>query len=485
MIQVVHYRRYYSLLIIVFLTLSWKAQAQKEFMLYGTVKIEGESTIGTKIIIHPFEERPETQKVDDPSGQFKVFLKYGKDYVITLQHEGFVKLLFKVSTKLPSSLPQCCQSPVDISCHLFKPGGKYDSLFLKPFITIKYDTKLKGYNSSLDVDYYIKKLFERTEQERIARAKEAQRRKRIADSMAIEKKYLEHITKGNLYFGSKQYDLAHKEYEEAHKVIPARQYPLYKMEDVKTEVARFFHGSDSIAKLNVDSIWKSRQPDTSKPKQVYKRLTAEEVHAKMIRDVQNNMKKQGATDQAIKESFDYLDKAVTQVRLAKGDSTPHRKIEPILEPSRLDTARTIAMPVPTLILPEEPAQQESIKQEESPFAPKQSEMHSVAEKKTAIYNEKKYQDSLLQKYPTIRTVEVQKDDYKTVTRVIINKNNHVDVFAKVEHKWGATFYFIENGPQQYENISESFFKVSTMETESPSTNSDSTQTNFNTQPSEQ
>jgi len=69
-----------------------------------------------------------------------------------------------------------------------------------------------------------------------------------------------------------------------------------------------------------------------------------------------------------------------------------------------------------------------------------------------VVDYKTYQDSLRQKYVETRTVEVSQDNYKKTTRVFMNNGQYVEVYAMVEHSWGATYYYIEEYPSGYQNI---------------------------------
>jgi len=48
---------------------------------------------------------------------------------------------------------------------------------------------------------------------------------------------------------------------------------------------------------------------------------------------------------------------------------------------------------------------------------------------------------------------------KRVTRTVITSNDITLVYIKVEYKWGGRFFFIEDEPNQYRNISEVYYKL--------------------------
>jgi len=59
---------------------------------------------------------------------------------------------------------------------------------------------------------------------------------------------------------------------------------------------------------------------------------------------------------------------------------------------------------------------------------------------------------LLKRYPEERTIEVSQDAHKKTTRVFMNNGKVVEVYAMVEHSWGATYYFIEEYPSGAQSI---------------------------------
>ncbi|MBI4646127.1 MAG: hypothetical protein HY738_05880 [Bacteroidia bacterium] len=80
--------------------------------------------------------------------------------------------------------------------------------------------------------------------------------------------------------------------------------------------------------------------------------------------------------------------------------------------------------------------------------------------RTASYAKAKEerQKQLREQYPDERTVEVMKSEGKIITKIIINRNNEVTVFLKVEHNWGGTFYFIDYSPEPLVSISKDYFE---------------------------
>ncbi|HON53615.1 MAG TPA: hypothetical protein PLS12_10440, partial [Bacteroidales bacterium] len=88
------------------------------------------------------------------------------------------------------------------------------------------------------------------------------------------------------------------------------------------------------------------------------------------------------------------------------------------------------------------------KPEKKPITTKETTEKPV--KKVVDYNT--YQDSLRARYPDERTIEVTQDAHKKTTRVFMNNGKIVEIYAMVEHAWGATYYFIEEYPSGAQSI---------------------------------
>ena len=411
------------------------ASGQTEFMLYGNLKVYKSKPDSTTITVESNRKQYGRVVKVDSTGEFRVWLEYAKEYVVRFEKPGYQTVIFNVSTKLPEGIVNCCFTPFDMSFHLFKPDGKYDSLFRKPIVKIKYEPRLRTFNYSLDIDYYIQKMYVRAETEKQQKIKDAILQARARDSLDVERKYMNLITTGNSYYKTQQFALSRQMYEAALQLKPERKYPYYKLEDIRTELELFNKTRDSLP-FNSDSIVKTvveKKPE-SKPAPVspYRRKTPAEIEAMFRKDLHAQIVKETKDPRELEKRLAFVSFVLDKKKPEPVKNEKSDTIKPVVGREETVDVPMVSSPIVTLI------KEDSIQ-----------------------FNEIAYQDSLKRKYPNERTIEIIQEDFKKTTRVIMNRENRVTIYLKVEHKWGATFYFIDNKPYPMENISNSFFEVST------------------------
>jgi len=471
------------------------AKAQEEFMVYGTIKIQGEKPDSTIITIES-DKRPYGRTIIlDSTGEFKIWLAYSKEYIINFKKAGFQIVPIAVSTKLPEDVKKCCFTPFDLSFHLFKPDGKHDTLFRKPIVTIRYETKLKSYFYSLDMDYYIQKMYIKSETDRNRKLNDQAYIAKHKDSLEVERKYNSLINSGNLYYSMHQFAMAKQMFKKAQELKPSRKYPSYKLEDIETQVLIFNKVKDSLPQ-NADSIIAAviAEKQEQKKQIEYKRKSPEEIEdifkhdlikqiqsetenqkelAKRLRFVQNeviNKKDEPAKIDSTKNivKIDSIKKDSAIVQAIKKDAVIHDTIIPENQPIAkiINDSSIVAKndSLPLIKAKDSIVQPKPALDTVKKVVDKQEVKEPIIKSNTPQnipFNKVAYQDSLLKRYPNERTVEEINEPYKKLTKVIINRDSTVNIYLKVEHKWGGIFFFKDNTPYPLENISKSYFEVET------------------------
>jgi len=465
--------------------LSLQSIAQEEFMVYGVIKIQGGSTDSATITVESGKSQYGRIIKLDNSGEYKVWLPYSKDYIIKYSKPGYQTVPIAVSTKLPDGIEKCCFTPFEMSFHLFKPDGSHDSLYKKPIVVVRYETKLKSYFYSLDMDYYIQKMYIKAEADRGKKLKDQAYIAKHRDSLEIEREYISLINSGNVYYSMRQYNMARQMFSKALEIKPKRRYPSYKLEDIETQLLIFNQAKDSLPK-NADSIIAAvMKPNVETKKPIeYKRKTPEELQAIFKKDLYNQIASETKNKKELAERIKFVEnevinkkdeiiktdtiKTITpKVEIAKIDTI--KQIQVKVEPIKIDTIKPESPKLDSLISkikaqtdtiipkPKEISKKDSIKQEF--VQPVQIVKPIITIQKP--FNKAAYQDSLRKKYPNERTIEIITEDYKKITRVIINRDSLVTIYLKVEHQWGGIFFFKDNTPFPLENISKSYFEVTT------------------------
>ena len=462
--------------------------AQEEFVAYGTIKIEGSSPENTRITVESEKIQFGRTIMLDSSGSFKIWLPYSKDYIIKFSKPGYQTVPFALSTKLPDNIAKCCFTPFDLSFHLFKPDGIHDSLFKKPIVSIRYEPKLKSYFYSLDIDYYIQKMYLRAKADHSKKVNDLAFIAKHKDSLEVERKYLKLINSGNVYYSLRQYNMARVMFSKALELKPKRRYPAYKIEDIETQVLIFNKEKDTLPQ-NVDSIVASlikTQPDLKKQIE-YKRKTPEEINTIFKNDLYKQIESETTDKKELAKRIQFINNEVInkQETIVAVIDTNKKGIDSNITINK-DTTKQL------ILAKEIPIQKDSIVTtvpKEKPI-PTDTTYHQIAKKDTVNLKEEPkvqpilkpaepikkqmkvstgtkpfdkvaYQDSLLKTYPKEKTIEIITEPYKKITKIVINQNNLVSIYLKVEHKWGGIYFFKDNTPFPLENISKSYFEVAT------------------------
>ena len=498
------YLRLYSFIALLtsFLFTSHESKAQDEFMVYGVIKIQGGSSDSATIVVES-EKRQFGRVIKlDNSGEYKIWLPYSKDYIIKYSKPGYQTIPIAVSTKLPDGIAKCCFTPFEMSFHLFKPDGSHDSLYRKPIVTVRYETKLKSYFYSLDIDYYIQKMYIKAETDHNKRIKDQAFIAKHKDSLEVERKYMSLINSGNIYYSMRQYNTAKQMFSKALELKPNRRYPSYKIEDIETQLVIFNQPKDSIQK-NADSIIgaiMNPKVEIKRPIE-YKRKTQEELEAIFKQDLYNQIASETKNKKELAKRIKFINNEVINKKEEIVTTDTGKAKTPIAENQITDTTKHILPKIENLqqkdtikhvVLRIDSINTDSIKPIAIHDTTKKVEpikvnsdtsitkKHTEIAKKDTIYSNVvpelstkpkykiqkpfdkiAYQDSLVKRYPNERTIEIITDDYKKITKVIINRDNLVTIYLKVEHKWGGTFFFKDNTPFPLENISKSYFEVET------------------------
>ena len=444
--------------------------SQNEFMIHGRIQTFENSVEGATVRV--VENYITTKKIVlDKSGDYTIFLPYGKNYSIVIEKPGYTKMQFDAILILPKDVEQCCYRPLDLSFHMFKPDSSHHDLFKGTFHTIQYDKKIKGFLYDVDVDYMVQQRIVNAAlfKQKVTDAKEGNVVRN--DSILIEKQYLALINQGTEYYKQKQFYASRKFFMEAAKIKPDRMYTKYKLEDIKTELQRFETKAELLG-VNLDSLVSrelaSIQPkvEEDKPYPPYIPLTdaqVEEIFKKdlkqQIMNSSSNPIEANRTLALMNEFFKEDFKRVSTTEMKKETPKPKKdlmvaiappkksKAEPKVEPKVEQKVEPKVEPKVTVVEePQERTVEFTAKPIQKPVQPKSD----FVPKKVVDYNS--YQDSLKQKYTETKTVEVTQDAHKKTTRVFINTGKVVEVYAMVEHSWGATYYFLEEYPTGAQNI---------------------------------
>src|SRR5690606_13479711 len=121
--------------------------AQQELMIYGVVKNPDKPEQRARVKVEDTKTYKTVYELWlEVDGQYRLDLPYGETYKIYFYSECSIPMIFDANLVLPSSAPQCCYRPMNISFHFFTPDSVYADLFKGTFYTIAYNNKLKNFN---------------------------------------------------------------------------------------------------------------------------------------------------------------------------------------------------------------------------------------------------------------------------------------------------------------------------------------------------
>ncbi|MDA3882057.1 MAG: hypothetical protein PF481_02115 [Bacteroidales bacterium] len=454
------------------------ATAQSSLMIHGTVSVEEGTLDGAWLkVLNSETYKTVYHNPIEKSGSYLLKLPYGENYTISFSKPGYTTVEFEAQLVLPEDAQQCCYRPMEISFHFFEPDSMYAHLFRGTFHTIAYKQSLKGFNYDIDVDYMV--------QQRIVNYELFEKKKLMTkegkaireEEILTEKKYIALINQATKFYNSEHYYASRQLFNKASKLRPNRKYPQYKIEDIRTELERF-ENKAQILGVNVDSIVEQEfallEPEqTEDTYPTYVPLTEEQVDSifkqeirkqidLMAQSPEEKQELQSAMNDFYNET--YVDEDVIQVPVdtetpiaepepeerAVDFTSPEIPVEETIEPEP-------EMPVEVVEDPLEETVIDTIQENQDKPEVSQQVIPQDPPDYPEVVDYKTYQDSLRKRYPEERTVEYSETPNKKITRVILNNGEVVEVYTRVEHSWGATYYFMEEYPTGYQSIGYSAF----------------------------
>lgn len=473
---------------IILVSFSFSGFSQNELMIFGTVSIPDNPDARARLKV----ENTETYRTVyelwlETDGRYRVDLPYGQNYKIFFYAEGNTTMVFDVILKLPPHVRQCCYRPIPLSFHFFKPDGIHDKLFSDVFYSIRYEERLRGFNHDIDVDYMV--------QQRIvnhaifsAQLQEAREGNQLRDQVVLEeKKYLALINQATDLYNSKHFYASRRVFTEALKIRPDRMYPQYKLEDIRTELERFENRA-ALLGVNVDSLMQQElaliiaeagvdedyyppyipltQADIERifkqevEKQIQIMASTPQEANRLLGLMQEFFKDAPSTDMITDTKPQTVEEPAARIVDFTRPSTREPEITPEVVESITDTPIIETIPAEIIEIHEPIVETEKPTVTPSPVTPP-TERPVVRTPQTKeeikVVDFATYQDSLRRRYPEERTVEYTEDAHRKTTRVILNDGKFVEIFVRVEHSWGATYYYIEEYPSGYQSIGYSAF----------------------------
>lgn len=300
-----------------------------------------------------------------------------------------------------------------------------------------------------------------------------------AQEFSKNDQYKQALQNAKLALEAGQYSQAVVFYREAQKINPASLLPKYKIEDIRTiyiEKEMKLHPQ----LVNKVSTKESRKKKTSKNKEVEtsEAIIRETATRKMNEEadkVEVELKKLKADAVLIIEDPIDLDTSGLHVKTIVTDrEIGVEPIERINNPQlTVDKGSTTVveqklekreLPNENInhsdVSPEKTTSTVKTTKQQAVYQPVQSEKSPISDedKKNWIDQETK---RLATVYPNRKTVEEIDQPGKHITRVIMNIDHQIIIYLKVQHAWGAVFFFTDEIGQELKSINEQYFNLMT------------------------
>jgi hypothetical protein len=295
-----------------------------------------------------------------------------------------------------------------------------------------------------------------------------------AQDFSVDEQYIQAMQNAKAAFEAQHYSEAVMFYKEAQRLKPNQLLPRYKIEDIRTIYIK--KEMDTLQQVQIAAVPASVKKPSKKEQALrdaeFKQQAEAEATRKMEADAQQalaiivaepkpeNVKVIEIDEEPVTEPDNIDIKPIEPSRqtgmapITKHDAKP-------LE-TKPTTAQITATPRPVPVI-ETTVDTTPAKAIEPTPKPK-SQSQPVADTKPAQPTQEwvaAEQKRLAEKYPNKKTVEEIEQPGKKITRVVMNVDSKVLIYLKVQHSWGATFFFLDETGQALRSINEQYFNVMT------------------------
>lgn len=446
----------------------------------GKLKIEKGNLDQSKITLEKNGEIIQEKSLSG-SGKFEFELDYNADYIFSFSKEGFVTKKVSFNTHIPNDVLNSKDfnpEPFNFMVSLFK---QYDGVnyvvFNQPVGKIRFNGSLGEFDYDTDytksIQSHIQEIEDQVKQEELK--EENQNNQQQAD-LSRQDKEMKEQERAQMIAQLKADADARKKAEEERKLADAKakadleaklkaDAEIRKKQEEQRRI-REQQAKDSLIAANRAKEAERRQAEEAARLKAEKekeerrlaeleqiRRTEEErklAEEKARADLEAKIKEDAARykkEQEEKALAEAKARAELEARL-KAEADARRKLEEEQRVRQLEEQQRLIA---------ETRRQNQIKAEEErrrQYVANQANKDLMAESFPAP-------NQLT--YPNDKTVERYDKGNRKILRVIIRDGDKFRVYIKVEYQWGGIFYFIEDYPGYYRNVSESYFRIETTE----------------------
>ena len=391
----------------------------------------------------------------DRSGKFKVDLDLNKDYIFEFTKDGYVTKKININTNVPDKYADKYFTPIFFAVELFQQYDEVNTIvFTKPVGLIKFYDKVGDFDYDVDYSTEVRNKIDKAEKElEIAHKKnlEAERQKEIEEKrqqLLAQKAAEEAVRQRKLEEEKAAAEARRKAAEEAARIEAERKAALLAQQQEEAEKRR----QEEEARKQAELLEKQRIAEQQK-------IEAAERAKKEAEEI---ARQNAANEARLKAEAEALKKAAEEKARIEAEEQA-KKLAALKEESekrrKEDEAEKALQKEQRLakLTEEKRLSEERKKAEEAAIIQAKLENEErlkrdievrKAKALTEILNQaKQVADEFVEvkkDYPKGKTVEDFEKLGMKIKRTIVIDSETVRIYLKVEHDWGAIYYFRNN-----------------------------------------
>jgi hypothetical protein len=264
-----------------------------------------------------------------------------------------------------------------------------------------------------------------------------------------KKQYEKLINQANELYNDKQYSASVHFYKKALDLAPEKKLAKYRLEDIKTifikeELAVNMEDAEVIVN-QIDSTLNEIAENLPEEKKDSLIFFISDIIPKKAATVDNRPKDWIEMENSVRNEMNNSGKIIGEEKVV--EVVPEKKV--VVEIVKDTASISVEKTEPVIKKISEPI----VVISQKPQGKSNEELENERKKKV---------EELKIKYPDEKTIEIFEEKGKKTTRVVINRDNKVTVYLKVEHPWGGIYYFIDNSPFPVQSITSTSFVKNTL-----------------------
>lgn len=264
-----------------------------------------------------------------------------------------------------------------------------------------------------------------------------------------KKQYEKLINQANELYNDKQYSASVHFYKKALDLAPEKKLAKYRLEDIKTifikeELAMNMEDAEILVN-QIDSTLNEIAENLPEEKKDSLIFYISDIIPKNATTVDNRPKDWIEMENSVRNEMNNSSNTIGEEKVV--ETLPEKKVE--IEIVKDTTTVRVEKTEPVIKTISEPI----IVISQKPQGKSAEELETERKKKV---------EELKIKYPDEKTIEIFEEKGKKTTRVVINRENKITVYLKVEHPWGGVYYFIDNSPFPVQSITSTSFVKNTL-----------------------